>query len=603
MSSGGQLGGDMANISIGVLGPIEVRGADGPVDLGGRRQRRLLAALSANAPDVISVDRLADIVWEGSPSDAADRTLQTYVSRLRRSLESAGVSDGADPVLRAEPGYVLSVAGLTIDAAIFAQRLDDAIAANAGGDPSRAVLLLDEAERLWRGRAYAEFADEEWIRPEVERLEELRVVALEERVDARLALGAHAEVIAELERLVRDKPLRDRPRRQLMLALYRSGRQADSLRAFQAYRELLADEVGLEPTDALRELERQVASNDPSLAYDPATGRSLRGYQLFEQLGSGAFATVIRGTQPSVGREVAIKVIRSELANRPEFIRAFEVEAQLVAYLEHPYIVPLYDFWREPDRAYLVMRLMRGGRLESRLATHPLSLSETHKLVTEIGDALAYSHRAGVVHRDVKSANVLLDGEGNYFLGDFGIAMELSGAHADQAVLSFGSPAYASPEQIRRQPVGFGTDIFGFGVLVFEALTGTLPFDTSSSTAELISELDTRRLPDISSRRPDMPEGLGAVLRRATASYPTDRQPDVAAFVADVLARPRRVRRDLGTSSRPRPGYRAGGLAGQPLQGFAGIHRGGRFGLPMAAKSSWIPYWLASTATMPPNVW
>ena len=199
--------------------------------------------------------------------------------------------------------------------------------------------MLDEAERLWRGRAYAEFADEEWIRPEVERLEELRVIAVEERVDARLGLGAHAEVIAELERLVRDQPLRDRPRRQLMLALYRSGRQADSLRAFQAYRDLLADEVGLEPTDALRELERQVASNDPSLAYDPTTGRSLRGYQLYEELGSGAFATVIRGTQPSVGREVAIKVIRSELANRPEFIRAFEVEAQLVAYLEHPYIV------------------------------------------------------------------------------------------------------------------------------------------------------------------------------------------------------------------------------------------------------------------------
>ncbi|MGI9623439.1 MAG: protein kinase domain-containing protein, partial [Acidimicrobiales bacterium] len=522
----------MATGSIGVLGPIEVHGPREAIDLGGRRQRRLLAALSANAPDVVSVDRLAEIVWEGTPSAAANRTLQTYVSRLRRSLEEAGTSNG-EAVTRAEPGYCLA-AGATIDAAVFEQRLTDAINANAAGDPARAVLLLDEAERLWRGGAYAEFADEEWIRPEVERLEELRVVAVEERVEARLALGAHAEVIAELQRLVADHPLRERPRRQLMLALYRAGRQAESLRSSHAYREVLA-EIGLEPTDEFSDLESQVAAHAPELSYDATQGRSLRGYQLFEELGTGSFATVMRGTQPSVGREVAIKVIRAELANRPQFIRAFETEAQLVARLEHPYIVPLYDFWREPGRAYLVMRLMRGGRLESRLTTHPLSFEETKELVTDIGSALTCAHRAGVVHRDVKSANVLLDGEGNYYLGDFGIAMEPGSGDDGDLTQAFGSPAYASPEQVRRQPVGTATDIYGFGVRVFEALTGTLPFESTSSTAELESQIDTRAMPPISSHRAGVPEQLDAVLRRATATFPTDRHPDVAAFVAEVV--------------------------------------------------------------------
>ena len=154
--------------------------------------------------------------------------------------------------------------------------------------------------------------------------------------------------------------------------------------------------------------------------------RPLRGYLLGERIGDGSFAVVYRGTQPSVGREVAIKVIRAELANRPEFIRRFEAEAHLVARLEHPHIVPLYDYWREPGRRVPGDAAACGAaRSRQRIAERPARRSTRRPaLVTQVGAALAAAHRAGVVHRDVKPANVFLDGDGNFYLGDFGIALE-----------------------------------------------------------------------------------------------------------------------------------------------------------------------------------
>src|SRR5262249_28022300 len=155
----------------------------------------------------------------------------------------------------------------------------------------------------------------------------------------------------------------------LMLALYRSGRQADALVAYQRARELLADELGVDPSEDLQRLQERILQHDPSLE---APRERLLGYTLLEWIGQGTFGVVHRATQSLLGREVAIKVIRPELANQPDFIRRFESEAQLVARLEHPHIVPLYDYWREPDAAYLVMRSMRGGSLEDLLLDRPL---------------------------------------------------------------------------------------------------------------------------------------------------------------------------------------------------------------------------------------
>ena len=146
----------------------------------------------------------------------------------------------------------------------------------------------------------------------------------------------------------------------------------------------------------------------------------MRGYELREKIGAGASWTAYRAYQPAVGREVAIKVIRAELANDPGFIRRFQTEAQLIARLEHPHIVPLYDYWREPDAAYLVMRLMRGGSLATVLEHGALTPAQTLTMVDQLGDALQTAHRSGVVHGDIKPDNVLIDDEGNAYLSDFG---------------------------------------------------------------------------------------------------------------------------------------------------------------------------------------
>ena len=143
-----------------------------------------------------------------------------------------------------------------------------------------------------------------------------------------------------------------------------------------------------------------------------------------ERLGERGDGVVYRAYQPSVGREVAIKIIRPELANDPRFIRRFQTEAQLVARLEHPHIVPLYDYWREPDAAFLVMRLMKGGTLATALGDRALEPGEVLAMVDQVGSALDTVHRAGLVHGDIQPANVLID-DGNAYLADFGIAVDV----------------------------------------------------------------------------------------------------------------------------------------------------------------------------------
>ena len=239
------------------------------------------------------------------------------------------------------------------------------------------------------------------------------------------------------------------------------------------FRRTLANETGLDPSPALVELEQSLLDGDPSL--DAPPGRPLRGYRLLEEVGAGAFAVVWRASQPSVGRDVAIKQIRPELATRPEFIRRFEVEARLVARIEHPHIVPLIDYWRDPDSAYLVMRWLGGDTLQRRLDDGPLPVDQVIALAEEIGGALSAAHGHGVVHRDVKPSNILFDDAGHAYLTDFGIALGESDLDGPEAALSPGSPVYASPEQLRGEPAGAAADVFGLGAVLYECLVGSPP--------------------------------------------------------------------------------------------------------------------------------
>jgi hypothetical protein len=197
--------------------------------------------------------------------------------------------------------------------------------------------------------------------------------------------------------------------------------------------------------------------------------------------------------------------------------------------------VPLYDYWREPGAAYLVLRWLRGGTLEDRLADGPLSLPETVRLVREVGAALAYAHRHGIVHRDVKPANVLRDEDGGFFLADFGIALPSSAPVDAESALSAGSPAYAAPEQLRRRPVDPTADVWGLAIVIYEALTGSLPFPDERSRAGLLQRQLHDPLPPVRRRRSDVPAAIDDVLARATVKDASERLASIDLFVEQFL--------------------------------------------------------------------
>ncbi|MCP3855402.1 MAG: protein kinase [Actinomycetia bacterium] len=505
-------------MELRVLGPIEATAGDGPVDLGGARQVRGLVALAA-AGRPLSIDELAERAWddEDRPADPT-AAVRMAIRRLRAVL-------GDEAIATRPGGYEL------VDIALDSSRFEElARAGRAVADPVAATTALRRALDLWRGAPFGNLDDLEWLRGERARLEELYLSTLEAWVDTNLQVGATTEILPQLEGSVADHPLRDKLRRQLMLALYRAGRQAEALRVFQDYGAELV-EAGLEPPTETVELERGIARSDSELLTPDDGERQLRGYRISERLGEGAFSIVYRGAQPSVDRDVAIKQIRAELVNRPEFIRRFETEAHLVASLEHPHIVPLIDYWREPGSAFLVMRLLRGGSLETSVLDHPWSLDRTLAMVDQIAAALATAHRAGIVHRDVKSANILLDEDGNAYLSDFGIALEVADP---EAALSAGSPAYASPEQLRREPVGPSADVHGLAIAVYEALTGRLPFPDEPNQAALLQRQLHDPIPTVRASRTDIPGTVDQVLQKATAKDPAERYQTVDEFAAGL---------------------------------------------------------------------
>jgi DNA-binding SARP family transcriptional activator/ABC-type branched-subunit amino acid transport system substrate-binding protein len=244
-----------------ILGPLEVLVEGRRVEIKGGQQRELLAILLVHANDIVSPDRLIEGLWGETPPASALKTLQALVSRLRGTL------DGASGALETHGhGYRLRVEPGQLDAELFRSGLEEGRRALARGEAEAAAERLREALSLWRGPALAEFRYEDFAQAEIARLEELRLAAQEERIEADLELGRHDELVPELEALVGEQPLRERPRGQLMLALYRSGRQAEALRAYQEGRLALAEELGLEPSESLQRLERQILDHDPALA-------------------------------------------------------------------------------------------------------------------------------------------------------------------------------------------------------------------------------------------------------------------------------------------------------------------------------------------------
>jgi DNA-binding SARP family transcriptional activator len=429
-----------------LLGPLEIRTSDGTLPLGGEKQRALLALLLLNANRVVARDRLVDELWGERPPETAVATIQVYVSRLRKLLPEGTLATRP-------PGYVLAVEPDAVDL----QRFERLVGAARDADPARSSELLREALALWRGPPLAEFAEEPFARAAAGRLEELRLAALEQRVEADLELGRHAELVGELEGLVAEHPHRERLHGQLMLALYRAGRQADALAAYRRARAAL-DELGLEPGAALRQLERQILAQDPELDLEPqrpveeeggeapveAPARRKTVTVVFCDLASAAFLGDSRdpeATQALMAR--ALERVTGIVEAHGGIEKRLTGDA-VVAVFGVPVV--------HEDDALRALRAALGLRaalpelgLEARLGVN------SGEVVTDSGDALVTGHAVGVAARLQQAAGageVLVGAETLELAGGAAVVeelepLELKGIAAPVAVfrlLAVGEP-------------------------------------------------------------------------------------------------------------------------------------------------------------------
>lgn len=404
-----------ADVRIRVLGWIRASVDGDPVDIGGPRQQALLAALAAWAGRTVPSDALIDAVWDGDPPAAATQTLRSYVARLRRSFDRAG-AEGTAVVRTASSGYRLDAA-VAIDAGLFESEVARARAHLERGELADAVQLTEVALGRWEGPAFSRLADRQWAAPAAVRLEELRRDATELRVRALLDTDHVSEAVALLEHHAWAEPLREEAVRLQALALYRADRDADALRVLRRFRDRLVEEHGLDPSERLSQLEALVLNRDPRLDR-PVLGRRLRGYVVHEPIANSPLGTVHRAEQLSIGREVAVTVLPPTVADDPEVVRAFETRLQAVAGLQHPHVLPVYDYWREPGGAYVVSRLP-AATLRQALDAGRVTATDGIAVGEQIASAVAAAHDRGIVHGAPDIDAVVIDERGDAYLWAF----------------------------------------------------------------------------------------------------------------------------------------------------------------------------------------
>ena len=270
------------------------------------------------------------------------------------------------------------------------------------------------------------------------------------------------------------------------------------------------------------------------------TGTRLGQYEIVERLGGGGMAVVYRAVQQPLGREVALKALSSELFQDDGFVKRFETEAKTLAKLDHPNILPIYDFEVSDGNAFLTMPLIRGGTLRDILNRGPLDALTTWRYLREIGDGLQHAHDAGIVHRDLKPTNVLIHTDGRAMLADFGLARGAGQpTHLTTIGLAIGTPGYMAPEQVMGHDVDKRADIYAMGVLTFEMLTGRLPY-IGSNRMEVAYATVNAEIPSAVKINPNLPDELDQLLQRVLAKLPEKRPQTVRELLAQMARLPQR---------------------------------------------------------------
>jgi class 3 adenylate cyclase/DNA-binding SARP family transcriptional activator len=303
---------EAADLDVRILGPLEIRVGETRLTFAGEKRGALLALLLLNANRVLSIEQLIDELWGDEPPESGAKAVQVRISQLRKVFVNAGIRE---LIVTRAPGYMIELAPGELDLHRFEHLVSESDLALTAGDPARATALLHEAIELWRGPPLAEFASAPFARPARSRLEELRLSAIERRIEADLTLGRHADLIGELESLISEYPFRERLRGQLMLALYRSGRQADALEAYRATRRQLMDELGLEASQSLQSLEQAILQHDPSLAPPPMASSAAAAAPPLWETPRPERSILVAPSEPA--RVEALLVVAEPLTRRP----------------------------------------------------------------------------------------------------------------------------------------------------------------------------------------------------------------------------------------------------------------------------------------------
>jgi serine/threonine protein kinase len=263
-------------------------------------------------------------------------------------------------------------------------------------------------------------------------------------------------------------------------------------------------------------------------------GNQLGPYQIISRVGSGGMTVVYKAYQPNLERYVALKVLSPHHMQQPAILERFNQEIQIIARLEHPHIVPMYDYGQSEGYFYMVMRLIESGSLYDRFHGQPFGLGQIRQIISQVGDALDYAHSKGIIHRDIKMKNILMDNRDNALLSDFGIAKVLeSDANLTQVGRTLGTPTHMAPEQIQGDPVDGRTDIYALGVLLFQLSTGRTPYYADSSPDIIMMHL-YNPVPSARAINPTLPEALDKVISTALAKIPAERYATAGEMVRAV---------------------------------------------------------------------
>jgi DNA-binding SARP family transcriptional activator len=515
-------------LRLETFGGLTLSGTAGYLPVTQRRRLALLALLAAVGERGISRDKLIAYLWPESPADNARHGLEQLLYALRRQL-SDQLLLGTDP-LRVNPEVISS------DVAEF----DRAIAEGS----------LPEAVKLYRGPFLDGFyiSDarefEQWCESERARLAGEYGRALYRLAKEAGRQGQHTSAIDWWRRLARLEPLNERNALGLARALVSAGDQAGALRHVEAYQNLVRQELSVPVTPEVTALVDQIRTgNTPAQAgHDKAAqphAQTTERYPIVRELGQGGMATVYLARDPKHDRMVALKVLRAELASSTDAKR-FLREISIAARLHHPHILPLFDSGMlekagEAPRPFYVMPYVRGASLRERLLQQPqLPLALALRLAREIADALDHAHREGVVHRDIKPGNILLESD-HAQVADFGIARALdmaAGEKISQTGMALGSPAYMSPEQAAGSPELDGrTDIYSLACVLYEMLAGEPPF-TGRTTQVILARHAADPVPSLRTVCPSVPPAIEQAVLQALAKSPGQRFRAAAEFAA-----------------------------------------------------------------------